>query len=1410
MIKLPSAFMIRIVPLVAVVVLSGPAGAGEMRGRILVSDRGGKPAAGVTLSAVPWEPPFDEARREAKGGEAPKPYASTASGADGSYLLVVPAEPGREKLFRVRAEGGGVVPVVFEDVFDAAETEDLGEHVLPGAEALVGKVVDAAGAPVAGAEVTLTPGGVAGDPDMRAATRLAQTAADGTFRFTEAGAQGNSLTVEKGGFARALEIGLRGGGAPRPVVLASGVSVTGVVHRADKKPAAGALVRLEGRSTTRWVETDAEGRFTIAHAAAGRATLAVDAGEAGFAALPDVKLPLAEGKTLAATLTVPATLEGKVVDEKTGRPVPRARLFLKGTGFARLARGGSDGTFRFRGVPARSYRLTVDEARYVPWVKADLALAPGETKRLDLALVPGAAITGRIVDENGAAIAGAKGSLARGGENPMAGLARMFRRGREASAFRTLPDGTFKASRLAPGDNQRLVATHPEFERTTVAGLSLPGGVTKSGLAVVMRRGATVSGLVKDGNGQPVADVEVELSQSFSFRGGRGGMTAQLALAGGPGSRPRAKTGGDGRFEIKGVTAGEYALSARRAGFATERIDPVKVTDQGAEPLTIALAPGATISGAVRRKTGEGAEGFFVNAGAADRPAMMAGAGSIQPTGADGQFVIEGLRAGQSYDLSVFGGTGLGPQKRGVTAPADGVEIAVSATGRIGGTALDARSLRPLTDFSVSYEPERGGGGNVMRLVNRAAGRASGTGVGEKHVIHAEDGGFQLEDVPAGTWTVAVTARGYQPAHVASIVVEEGATKEGVEVKATPGGSLKGRVTDAKSGRAVPNAAVTREAAGSGTGSVMGLGRIMGGGDEGEITTDADGRFEVEGLAAGRVKVSAKHPDYADGSEVTDLKEGGVSVEIRLVSGGALAGTVFSDQKQPRPGVDVTLAAAGESGFGRILGGGQSTTTDGAGRFRFDHLGSGRYTVSAGSRGKTSNLVDAVLQAGESKEDILLSLAAGTTLRGTVSGLPDGWKSGVMVTATGADSFFASTRADAGGRFEITGVPPGPVTLRAQAGDGLGTSRSAMKQVKADDAVPVLETEIVFDTGFTLSGRVARAGQPLPNAVVTANLQGGGGRQAASRTDESGAYRLEGLQVGTYNVNANSDVFAGGSTTRKTVTLNGDQTLDLAFPTARISGLVTDGGSKQPLADATVELGGAAGAGPFQRMSTTDSNGLFTFTDIAAQAYTLNVRKPDYQYDKRNVSAADDGSSENLAIELTRGEGIGIQVKDGLYGVPLRGVLARVFDGAKTSVFTGTLSLDTNGVGEISSLKPGRYSLIVDASGYAPAVLDGISVPSQTVPITLTPGGSIDISAGPKTLATGTARATLKTASGVPYPYTVFNLDGRVAVSADGSGQKGFRRIENVAPGGYTLAVDGGASKVFTVMEGGLTPVELP
>lgn len=1426
--KFQAVFGRRIVPLVSLLVLSTAAGAGEIRGRILVSDRADKPAPGVTISAVPWETPADEARRAVKGGEPPKPVASATTAMDGSFVLTVPpAEPGKgnnpERLFQVRAEGAGIVPVLFEGVYDAAETEDLGEHTLPHGERLSGIAVDASGKPLAGAAVSLEPG-VAGGDDLayRVVTRTSVTGDDGRFQFDEASATGNRVTIEKAGLAPARETGLRAGAAPRRITVAAGDPVPGVVLGAGRKPVAGALVRLESsRVTTRWVETDSEGRFTIPNAPDGRGAIVVDAGEAGWGKRPDVKLPLGEGKSLTITLALPASLDGKVVDDKTGRAVPRAKVFVKANGFARLARTGPDGAYHLKGVPPQTYRLSVDEARYVPWVKPDLALVPGEGRRLDVALALGAAMIGRVVDESGAPVPAARGTLTRGGENAIAGLRRMLRAGGETAVFRTRADGTFKATRLAPGDNQRLFVSHADFERATLAGLSLPSGGTKGDVAVVMRRGATISGVVKDANDQPIADVEVQVDPSVNFRAGAGGMVASFTRLGGPGVRPKTKTAADGSFHIKGMSVGEYALQMKKAGFANERVDPVKVTDSGAEPVAVTLSPGAAIAGMVRRKNGEGAEGYMVRVGTGGRGAAggggpFAGTGTDMATGPDGLFVIEGLKPNQVYDLSVFGGVGLGPQKRGVVAPASNVDLVVAGTGRIAGTALDAKSGQPLRTFSVSYEPDRGGGGAVMRIVMRGAGAQ--TGIGQKREFTTEDGAFALEDVPAGTWTVVVDAKGYQEARVANLVVEENGVKDQVEVKATPGVVLKGRVTDARNGRPVANASITHESAGSGgPGGFGGFGGrggpfagLEGGG---EVTTDAEGNFEIDGIGVGRLKITAKSLDYTDGSEVADVKEAGGTVEIKLTSGGSASGVVVSGN-QPLANAEVALSAAGETGFGRIMGGGQTTTSDSSGRFRFDHLGAGRYTVSAGMSGKSSNLSEFVLQAGDSKSDLMLSLSSGSTIQGIVSGLPDPMRAGATVMASGAQSFFANTKVGADGSFSVTGVPAGPVTLRAQAGDGLGTSRSATKQVTASDDVPVLQAEIVFDVGFTLSGHVTRASQPVANAMVVANLQGGGGRQATARTDESGSYALQGLQEGSYTVTAMGDPLAGGSSqVRQTISLTNDQSLDLTFPMAKVSGTVTDADTKQPLADATVSIASAGGAGsvPMQRMATTDSNGRFQFTDVVPQAYTLNSQKTDYQFDKRSLTAADDGTSENVSIELARGQGIGIVVRDGIYGVPLRSVNARVFDGNRSAIFTGSIALDTAGAGEIPSLKPGGYSAFVNASGYSTVYLPSVSAPSQQpVPVTLTPGGSADIAVGPKSFVKGILRGTLKTAAGVPYPYTLFNTDGRISITADASGQTGFRRLANLAPGSYILTLDNGGGTTFSISEGGITPVPLP
>ncbi len=448
-----------------------------------------------------------------------------------------------------------------------------------------------------------------------------------------------------------------------------------------------------------------------------------------------------------------------------------------------------------------------------------------------------------------------------------------------------------------------------------------------------------------------------------------------------------------------------------------------------------------------------------------------------------------------------------------------------------------------------------------------------------------------------------------------------------------------------------------------------------------------------------------------------------------------------------------------------------------------------------------------MLQAGQSQEGVALQLQLGVTIQGMVSGLPATMLSGMTVNANGPDSYFQTTRLAADGAFEFDNVPVGVVTLRGTATDPSGSTRSATKQVTTTGDQPVVTAELVFDQGYTLSGTVTQAGQPVAGAMVFAALQGGGGRQASSSTDDSGAYRLTGLQDGTYTVMAISALAGTGSSKRQTITLSADQTLDIAFPSAKIAGQVVDANGNVPLANATVTIAEqqtGAGMGG-QRPTTTDSNGQFSFSGLDEATYTLSTSRPDFQLDTRDATATDQGT-DGLVVALKRGAGIGIKVVDGLAGVPLPAVMMRVFDPQSAPVFgPSSIALDSEGQGEIPSLPPGMYSLIASASGYAPSRLDGVTVPSANVTIALTPGGSVLIQAGPKTLASGTASGTIATAAGQPALLSLFNLQGRIAISEPNV------QLRNVPAGAYVLSLPTvNVAQTFAVGEGATAVVTLP
>ena len=157
----------------------------------------------------------------------------------------------------------------------------------------------------------------------------------------------------------------------------------------------------------------------------------------------------------------------------------------------------------------------------------------------------------------------------------------------------------------------------------------------------------------------------------------------------------------------------------------------------------------------------------------------------------------------------------------------------------------------------------------------------------------------------------------------------------------------------------------------------------------------------------------------------------------------------------------------------------------------------------------------------------------------------------------------------------------------------------------------------------------------------------------------------------------------------------------------------------------------------------------------------------------RELAAAEES---DLRVELRRGDGMAIEAHDGIFATPLRGLFVRAIDGSGQAAFAGSVSLDSEGRGEVPSLKPGVYEVRAESSGYAPVSLPGVSVPSRTVTLVLTPGGSLEVRVGEQTLALPQPTARLLGADGRVYMWNAFTTDGKIRLNAPCAGSRTSRR----------------------------------
>ena len=261
-----------------------------------------------------------------------------------------------------------------------------------------GRVLTAAGEPLAGAPVTLRSEAPAGSAESRARPRLSTRSGDGgVFAFPDLppGRYTVEARVDGAGSAerRAVEPG-----SSEDSILASEGRLSGSVRDSGGAPVPAAVVRVErvhGDAThlvVVQVVLDPEGHFAIGGLFPGRHRISAVAPAYAPSLGRDLDVVAGESAIEPLVLSSGGALLGSVTDGATGEPLGGATVVVEvAEGSASLALRtvtDDDGEYRLLGVGPASRALAVSAAGHHVRVVAGVSPVPGRMTRVDVALTP--------------------------------------------------------------------------------------------------------------------------------------------------------------------------------------------------------------------------------------------------------------------------------------------------------------------------------------------------------------------------------------------------------------------------------------------------------------------------------------------------------------------------------------------------------------------------------------------------------------------------------------------------------------------------------------------------------------------------------------------------------------------------------------------------------------------------------------------------------------------------------------------------------------------------------------------------------------------------------------------------------------------------------------------------------------
>ncbi len=520
--------------------------------------------------------------------------------------------------------------------------------------------------------------------------------------------------------------------------------------------------------------------------------------------------------------------------------------------------------------------------------------------------------------------------------------------------------------------------------------------------------------------------------------------------------------------------------------------------------------------------------------------------GSVPPRSTksedDGTFSFDKL-VGRTYYLSASSGELLGgPVHYKLTGTSDPVVIRLAEGAVVNVTVVDD-AAKPIEGADVKHDEEHAAKTN-------AAGKAT------------------LKPVHPGWVAVDAKASGYAPNSAYTMIGSAGATGE-LKITLRKGFAVSGRVID-ENGKPVAKVKINASA------GMWGLG----GTDNDDAITDDKGGFQIAALAAGTHTLSAVDGEHApaQSSPITIADRPVTGIEIKMKSGGRVAGTVIDTANKPVPFATVRIAGKTSGGDGDRNAASRQATCDKDGTFEIRGLARNKLQARAESDTAASKVIDVDLsdKAAASGLELVLDVSgqiAGVVVDDKGAPVPEVQVNAFPDILGGASTEglqlagMSSATTDGGGAFVIHGLPDGAYKLWAArpSSSAQEWGQSGTPAKVGDKAV-----KITLAAPGTLIGKIVIDGAASPPKLATVQL----GSVTPTPATE-GAFQIKDVNPGTYDVTFRSPEFA--ELIKRDVKIDPGKTTDLGTVTAfrgrKLTGKVVDGAGA-PVAGAKVKVGG--------------------------------------------------------------------------------------------------------------------------------------------------------------------------------------------------------------------------------------------